>query len=663
MQASIRFGLGIYHDDGNAPSSISVNCNDLVVEVHETNTVLSNDLRFSVGEVSDLGVCWGNIFSHTKGAKPSVAQAVNGETNMVIEIHEDNGKLYYSAGIINAKDKIIDWWTDGGNYWGKGNNASVTLHSSGRVIATYRIDKKLYYSMGVLNLATETVRFEEGILITDDINDDNSTGAVSINEAELVLVTFQDNDFNLWCYAGTTDYSALPSKISWKTKSVFDSADGQQDDKRREPSVSINNDNLVVITSNANGKLYEYNGIFKWLNSGLETRGAEDRAEVFISTPISFDNGDAVRVASNVRYAIQSHSDGNKFYYSVSLFIDRANWMSNTPEFMEYPLWQLTLPATHDSCTYDFYDEGQSRARCSDYYAGVTSRVSCQAQQDTMLEQLNGGVRYVDIRVCKNQDDNKIFYTYHSLIAVKVQDVLDNIATFLSAGSKELVVVNFTHLCCFEDSDHSNLIDMIKATLGPFLNTRLLPSMLPREVYSQTIRQLTRIQEKDGTWSQAGNLIVVYQDDYFQYDDHPDHNKTNYILRNPEMDLRGFISSLGVYDVYSNTYKFDDMEADQLAKMQGHAPKVADSEAIVPDNLFLLSWTLTGTGLWGQLKTLGDLHDLSKEANRQLSDFLLEHVIDPETQKPVYQLGMIYVDFYNDARAVDFSYLLNLNRQ
>lgn len=658
MQASIRFGLGIYHDDGNAPTSVSLNRDNILVEVHETNTVFSDDLRFSVGIVSDMGVSWGEISSHTKGSRPSVAQAINGNTNMVIEVHEDNGKLYYSAGSVNTPEKTISWWTEGGNYWGKGYNPSVALHSSGRVIVTYRIGKNLYYSMGVLDIASKNVTFEEGILITDNINDDNAAGAVAINEAELVMVTFQDTNFNLWYYAGMTDYSSTPYKLKWINEGIFDDADGQNDEKRKEPSVSVNNNNLVVITSHANGKLYEYNGHLTLVKSG-ET---DEHMEVSVSAPASFDNGGTVSVAVNDGYAVQSHADGNKFYYSVSLFIDRANWMSSTPKFLDYPLWKLTLPATHDSCTYDFYDEGQSRAKCSDYYAGVTARVSCKAQQDTMLEQLNGGVRYVDIRVCKNQDDNDIFYTYHSLIAVKVQDVLDDIAGFLSGGSKELIVVNFTHLCCFEDEDHKKLIGMIKATLDEFLNIRLLPSMSPKDVYSQTIRQLTSIKEEDGTWSPSGNLIIVYQDDYFQYDEHPDHNKTNYILRNPEMDLKGFIASLGVYDVYSNTYNFDDMKADQLAKMQDKAAKISGPADTVPDNLFLLSWTLTGAGLWGQLKTWGDLHDLSREANKQLGDFITEDVLNPGTGKPAYQLGMIYVDFYNDARAVDFSYLLNLNR-
>jgi hypothetical protein len=652
MQASVRFGLGIYHDDGNAPSSVAMNLDNLLVEVHETNTVFSDDLRFSVGTVSDLGVSWGSISSHTKGSKPDIAMAISGGENTLIEVHEDNGKLYYSAGIVNKQDKTIKWWSEGGNHWAEGHNPGVALDSKGTLVTVYRDGNKLYYAIGALNISTKKVSFGKGILLADDMNDDNATPSVSVNENGIVLVAYQTVSFDLFYYGGIVEYDVVTSgmTIKWKSKGVFDSISSQSgDEKRKEPSVSINNNGLVVITSNASGKLYEYNG--SWESNGLS-----------ISGPISFDSGETVRVASNDTYAVESHSDGSRFYYSMSLFIDRANWMGSNAKFLEYPLWKLTLPATHDSCTYDFYDQGQSRAKCSDYYAGVTSRVSCQAQQDTMLQQLNAGVRYVDIRVCKNQDEDNIFYTYHSLIAVKVENVLNEIAEFLAGGSKELLVVNFTHLCCFEDDDHKKLIDMIKATLGQFLNTSLLPSMPPKDVYSQSIRELTCIKEKDGTWSQAANLIIVYQDDYFQYDEHPDHNKTNYILRNPEMDFRGFIASLGVYDSYANTYNFDEMQADQLTKMKDKAPQINVSDDQTPENLFLLSWTLTGRGLIGQAKELGNLHDLSKEANRQLSDFLLEYVLDPNTNKPAYQLGMIYVDFYNDARAVDFSYLLNLNR-
>lgn len=80
--------------------------------------------------------------------------------------------------------------------------------------------------------------------------------------------------------------------------------------------------------------------------------------------------------------------------------IGGKNWMSHLSDDLK--LSQITIPGTHDSCAFE----------CSQF---------AKCQQLSLADQLNSGVRYIDIRCCHRND---VFELYHS--SFNLGDVFDS---------------------------------------------------------------------------------------------------------------------------------------------------------------------------------------------------------------------------------------------
>lgn len=139
-----------------------------------------------------------------------------------------------------------------------------------------------------------------------------------------------------------------------------------------------------------------------------------------------------------------------------------SNWMTNLFNnengFPLRPLHQITLPGTHDAGCY--VDHGN--------YFNFLSRT----QTEDIGQQLNGGIRYFDIRPYKT--DNNEFWTYHGLLYWGARldgngHILEQVRDFLNhqnTGNRELVVLNISHFSKFNDAAHALLIQRIQTVLG-----------------------------------------------------------------------------------------------------------------------------------------------------------------------------------------------------
>jgi 1-phosphatidylinositol phosphodiesterase len=99
-------------------------------------------------------------------------------------------------------------------------------------------------------------------------------------------------------------------------------------------------------------------------------------------------------------------------------------WMARLPDSAK--LSRLTLPGTHESCT-----------------AFIEPAASCQNW--SLLDQLNHGIRYVDIR-CRHAGD--VFTIYHNFVEVGLNfgnDVRDVCVNFLKANPTECIVMQIKH--------------------------------------------------------------------------------------------------------------------------------------------------------------------------------------------------------------------------
>jgi hypothetical protein len=138
-----------------------------------------------------------------------------------------------------------------------------------------------------------------------------------------------------------------------------------------------------------------------------------------------------------------------------------ATWMADTTQRIgNVPLCRVALPGTHDSGTYgmttqsalDPYNEG-ARARVVEAANRVaqqrgTSAVPLilrwsQAQDLSIGDQLNAGIRYLDLRV------SLVDSTYvlgHVLICGTLEHALQQVLTFTQQHPSELIIVDVNHL-------------------------------------------------------------------------------------------------------------------------------------------------------------------------------------------------------------------------
>ena len=144
-------------------------------------------------------------------------------------------------------------------------------------------------------------------------------------------------------------------------------------------------------------------------------------------------------------------------------------------------LKNITLPGTHDSGTYYLTDVpmpgDQSRIeealfklaeKLNEDVAKVTKKWA-QSQDKTFYQQMQGGIRYFDLRSGWNRT-TKQWVTFHFLEGTNVRFLLQNITQYLIDFPKEIVVVEMSHFEGYPTkADVTQLVNMVQDILGPFL--------------------------------------------------------------------------------------------------------------------------------------------------------------------------------------------------
>uniref|UniRef100_A0A673NMZ7 PI-PLC X domain-containing protein 3-like n=1 Tax=Sinocyclocheilus rhinocerous TaxID=307959 RepID=A0A673NMZ7_9TELE len=88
-------------------------------------------------------------------------------------------------------------------------------------------------------------------------------------------------------------------------------------------------------------------------------------------------------------------------------------------------------------------------------------------QNLTFREQLEGGIRYFDLRVSsKPGEPGHEIYFIHGLFGHKVRDGLNDINNFLTIHKKEVVLLDFNHHYAMSEEHHRYLIKMLKNVFG-----------------------------------------------------------------------------------------------------------------------------------------------------------------------------------------------------
>ncbi len=180
---------------------------------------------------------------------------------------------------------------------------------------------------------------------------------------------------------------------------------------------------------------------------------------------------------------------------------DQANLIGNNP------LNGIFIPGSHDSATYRLeqkFGKNQdltSKLNVLRYFLvgfAVTKIAEkwAQAQNLSIYEQLLNGVRYLDLRVIY-RDSKKDFYIVHSLYGPSLDEVLQQIVSFLEKNPREILIVQVGDLRYMPQGqkNHVDLISKIKGRLGKWLVLNSIDSL------NKPIREL---------WDANQRVVLIY---------------------------------------------------------------------------------------------------------------------------------------------------------
>ncbi|XP_035268966.1 PI-PLC X domain-containing protein 2 [Anguilla rostrata] len=183
-----------------------------------------------------------------------------------------------------------------------------------------------------------------------------------------------------------------------------------------------------------------------------------------------------------------------------------ADWMGAlSPTLTPLPLKYLAVPGSHDSFTF-WVDVkapvGPDQIAVVKYLAMVfrlpakkVMKKWSMTQNLTFRQQLEGGIRYFDLRVSSKPGEPGLeIYFIHGLFGHRVRDGLADINRFLDSHPKEVVFLDFNHHYAMGHEHHCYLIGMLQEAFGH----KLCP---PQVVEDITLNYL---------WEKKYQVLVFY---------------------------------------------------------------------------------------------------------------------------------------------------------
>ncbi|KAI4499376.1 hypothetical protein M0802_005636 [Mischocyttarus mexicanus] len=178
------------------------------------------------------------------------------------------------------------------------------------------------------------------------------------------------------------------------------------------------------------------------------------------------------------QYSMETYSNKN---------ISKDNlefWMTQLPKPLKnIPIIYLAIPGSHNTMTYtidqrnDVGPDEPAYIRALGRYFSILSKPVIYnwsvTQKDHVKEQLNGGIRYLDLRVAMKKRDNNIYFL-HGLYGSEVIKPLVEVVSWLNDHPNEIIIIDFQHFYRFTEINHNHLIaiinDIFRGKLCPILS-------------------------------------------------------------------------------------------------------------------------------------------------------------------------------------------------
>ncbi|KAM6898073.1 PI-PLC X domain-containing protein 1-like [Lycodopsis pacificus] len=157
-----------------------------------------------------------------------------------------------------------------------------------------------------------------------------------------------------------------------------------------------------------------------------------------------------------------------------------CDWMSQLPpELHNIPLFDLTIPGSHDSMSYDLdvnssiIEPDRLKRLSKICCARKMVRRWAVTQEETITKQLDAGVRYLDLRIARkacDRDPTRLYF-YHGLYTrTDVETVLRAIHDWAERHPKEILILALSHFQGFDKAIgaqlHKHLISFILTLFG-----------------------------------------------------------------------------------------------------------------------------------------------------------------------------------------------------
>ncbi|XP_054441018.1 PI-PLC X domain-containing protein 1 [Pteronotus mesoamericanus] len=184
-----------------------------------------------------------------------------------------------------------------------------------------------------------------------------------------------------------------------------------------------------------------------------------------------------------------------------------ADWMAALcPRLWDLPLHQLAIPGSHDTMTYSLNKKCPISKTESRLLQLLGRLLPCLTQPVvlkwsvtqvlTVTEQLDAGVRYLDLRIAHMQDgsEKNLHFVHMMYTTVLVEDTLTEISEWLESHPQEVVILACRNFEGMTQDLHEYLVTCIKNIFGDMLCPR---GEVP------TLRQL---------WARGQQVLLSYDD-------------------------------------------------------------------------------------------------------------------------------------------------------